>query len=371
MKAWKKLTIMLVISLLVFGGVFGFVQFRSYMIKQYFATLPKPVIAVTVAKADTQRWSTDVSAVGTLEAINGVDVTTSVAGLVKEIAFQSGQKVKKGDLLVRLDTDLETAALRSAQANLELSKLTENRNRQLVSTNAVSQAALDKAVADLHVSEAAVASANAQITHKTVFAPFDGVAGVRKVDLGQYLQPGAAVVNLQDLSVMLGNFHLSQKDLGRVTVGQTVQVTLDAYPGRVFEGTLAAIEPQVDAKSGMVAIQVRLPNPDEVLRPGMFAKVQITAPDGASVVTVPQSAITYALHGDSVFIIQPGKDNAKQATRVVVQTGDRRDGRVAILSGLKGDELVVTSGQLKLENGSSVAIGEGNPLAGQPNTTRE
>lgn len=368
---WKKMAVMLGASGVVFGGVFGFVAFRQHMIRQYFATLPKPVMAVTAIPAVEQTWEAQVSAIGTLEAVNGVDVTTAVSGLVKDIAFQSGQKVRKGELLLRIDADVELADLRSAQADLALAKLTADRKRQLVATNAVSQAAVDQADADLRVKEAKAASVAATIARKTVVAPFDGVLGLRKVDVGQYLQPGAAVVNLQDLSVMLGDFHVSQKDLGRLAVGQAVRVSADAYPGHAFEGTLSTIEPQVDAKSGMVAVQVRLPNPDGLLRPGMFAKVDVLVPGARPVVTVPQSAIAYALHGDTVFVVKDAEGGAKQAARVVVQIGERRDGRVAILSGIVPGDLVVTSGQLKLENGTAVNVGEGDPLKPSATTAVE
>ena len=358
----KKMAIMLVSAGVVFGGVFGFVAFRQHMIKQYFATLPKPVVAVTAIPAVEKTWDAQLSAIGTLEAVNGVDVTTAVSGLVKEIAFDSGQHVRKGDLLVRLDTDVEVADLRSAQADMELSRVSAVRNRQLMATGDVAQAAVDKTEADLHVKDAKVVAMAATIARKTVVAPFDGELGLRKVDVGQYLQPGATVVNLQDLSVMLGNFHVSQKDLGLLTVGQMVRVSIDAYPGTVFEGRLTTIEPQVDAKSGMVAVQARLPNPQGLLRPGMFARIDVLVPGAKPVVTVPQSAITYALYGDTVFVVKPSADGAKEAARVVVRTGERRDGYVALQSGVAAGDLVVTSGQLKLENGAKVTVGEGDPL---------
>ena len=352
---------MLAVSSVVFGGVFGFVQFKNKMIKDYFANMPKPVITVTAQPAAAEQWQNAVPAVGTLQAVNGVDISSSVSGLVKEIAFQSGQSVKKGQLLLRLDTDVEQTDLRSAQADADLARISANRQRALVRTDAVSQAAVDKAEAELKVKEARVAGIRATIEKKAVFAPFDGVLGVRKVDLGQYVQPGQTIVNLQDLSVMLADFTVSQKDLAAMQVGAALVMTTDAWPGRVFEGTVAAVEPKVDEKTGMVMAQGRFPNADGSLRPGMFARIEVLRSALANVITVPVSAVSYNLHGDSVFVVKDGADG-KEAVRTFVQLGDRRDGKVAVLSGLAAGDMVVTSGQVKLDTGSLVDIRADDPL---------
>ena len=364
----KRMIIMLAVSGVVFGGGFGFVQFKNKMIKDYFANMPKPVITVTAQPAATEQWQNAVPAVGTLQAVNGVDISSSVAGLVKEIAFQSGQSVKKGQLLLRLDTDVEQTDLRSAQADADLARISANRQRALVRTDAVSQAAVDKAEAELKVKEARVAGIRATIEKKAVFAPFDGVLGVRKVDLGQYVQPGQTIVNLQDLSVMLADFTVSQKDLAAMQVGAALVMTTDAGPGRVFEGTVAAVEPKVDEKTGMVMAQGRFPNADGSLRPGMFARIEVLRSALANVITVPVSAVSYNLHGDSVFVVRDGADG-KEAVRTFVQLGDRRDGKVAVLSGLAAGDMVVTSGQVKLDTGSLVDIRADDPLKTSANHT--
>lgn len=358
----KRMAIMLAASVVVFGGVFGFVQFKNAMIQDYFANMPKPVVAVTAQPAAAESWREVVQAVGTLTAVNGVEISSSTAGLVREIAFESGQRVKKGQLLLRLDTDVEMGDLRSAQAEAELARTTANRQRALVRSDTVSRAALDKAEAELKVSEAKVAALKAQIDKKSVYAPFDGVLGVRKVDLGQYLQPGQTIVNLQDLSVMLADFSVSQKELAAVTVGQSIRMTTDAWPDRVFEGTVQAVEPLVDPKTGMFGAQGRFPNPDGALRAGMFARIEIVRPATSQVVTVPVSAVSYNLHGDNVFIVTKAQDGTDEAESRVVQVGERREGRIAIRSGLTPGELVVTSGQLKLENGTKVNIADSDPL---------
>jgi membrane fusion protein (multidrug efflux system) len=357
----KRMGIMLAGSAILFGGVLGFVQFRDKMIKDYFANMPKPVIAVTAQPAELTTWQDSLSAVGTLAAVNGVDIAAQGSGLVKDISFQSGQTVKKGQVLLRLDTDVELADLRSAQADSELARLSADRSRTLVKTDAVSKAALDKAEAELKVKEAKVAGIRAQIDKKAVTAPFDGILGVRKIDLGQYLQPGQAIVNLQDLSTLLADFTVSQRDLAALAPGRGVRMTTDAWPGHVFEGTIAAIEPLVDAKTGMIAAQARFPNAETRLRPGMFARIDIPRHGVEQVVTVPAQAISYNLHGDALFVVEDAPDG-KQVARVVVELGERKDGRVVVKSGLKPGALVVTAGQLKLEHGSKVQMDGTDPL---------
>lgn len=365
MKA-KRMIIMLAGSAVVFGGVFGFVAFRNHMIKQFFATMPKPVVSVTTAQAALTDWRVVVPAVGTLQAVNGVDISGSVAGLVKSIGFESGQDVRKGQLLVQLDTDVEMGDLRSAQAELALAKTTYDRNAALLKSNTVSVAALEKAEAELKVRHAKVAGLQAQIAKKAINAPFDGRLGVRKVDLGQYVQPGQMVVNLQDMSLMLCDFTVSQKDLALVGVGQKVSMSTDAWPGAAFVGEVAAVEPLVDAKTGMVSVQARFPNTEGKLRPGMFARIEIERPAGQPVVTVPASALSYNLHGDAVFVVKEGAGAdgkpAPHAERVVVQVGERKEGLVVIRAGVSPGDVVVTSGQVKLEHGSLISVAANDPL---------
>lgn len=358
----KRMVIVLAASGVIFGGVFAVIAVKNYMIGQYFATMKPPVVTVTAQSAATEEWRQFVPAVGTLRAVNGVDIAASMSGLVKEINFESGQSVRKGQVLLRLDSDVEQSNMRSAIADADLARISANRQRTLIRTDAVSQAAVDKAEAELKVKEANVASLRATIEKKVVQAPFDGVLGVRKIDLGEYLQPGQAIVNLQDLSVMLADFTVSQKDLGIVQVGAAITMATDAWPGQSFSGEVAVVEPKVDSKTGMIAVQGRFPNPDGRLRPGMFARIEVVRPAAVKVITVPVAAVSYNLHGDSIFVVKDGAGGAKEATRLFVTLGDRREGKVAVLKGLDAGEMVVTSGQVKLENGSQVEIRTDNPL---------
>lgn len=369
MKRRTKMILMLGASALVLGGTLGFAQFRGYMIQQYFATQPKPVIAVTADMAHEDSWTQELKAVGTLKAVNGVDVTVATAGLVKDILFQSGSQVAKGQVLVRLDTDVERADLASAAAERSLAATQEDRSRKLAGAGHVAQSALDKAEAELKVKDAKVAQLAAQIARKTVTAPFGGTLGVRKVDVGQYLQPGQPVATLQDLSSLRIEIPVSQKDLAGLAPGLGIEVTVDAWPGRVFEGQISAVDPEVDTKSGMVTMEARIPNPDTSLKPGMFAHVRIGKNDTKQVLVVPETAVTYSLAGDSVFMVDKQMEGDKavlSAKRLPVTVTERRDGFAAVLGGLKPGDKVVTSGQLKLESGTLISLGEGSPFATQP-----
>ncbi len=357
----KAMIIVLVGCAIVFGAIFGFIAFRNAMMAQYFATLTMPPTPVSVAEVKEIAWTRTISAIGTLQARNGVDISPQVAGTVQKILFESGQTVKKGDELVHLDADQEKADLRSQQAEQSYAVVTASRYRTLSADQVVSQSTRDRAEADLNVNNAKIASIEAAIRKKVIEAPFDGVLGVRKIDVGQYLQAGTPIVNLQDLSVMYDDFSLSQKDLPYITIGQALKLTVDAYPGKVFEGRIEAIEPRVDATSGMVLVRGYFENPEGLLRPGMFSQIEVVLPNAENLVVIPQTAISYSLTGDTVFVIrEPKKGEGDEkvhptAERVNVTVKRRSDDLVAV-DGLKAGDRVVTAGQLKLRNNAPVDI---------------
>ncbi|WP_374650211.1 efflux RND transporter periplasmic adaptor subunit [Dongia sp.] len=357
--SWKML-FMLIGSVAIFGGVFfkifsGFAAMQAAMLNA-----PVPVVNVTAQPAESQDWGIEVSAIGVLEANRGVDVTTSVAGLVQQIKFESGEKVGQGQVLVQLDADVERANLASAQASLKLARADLERGQSLRSTDNISKATLEQRQSQYEVASAEVAALSAQIEKKVIGAPFNGVLGIRKVNVGQYLDAGNPIVNIQDLSKMLVNFSVSQKDLSDLKVGQAIRMSTDAYPVSSFDGTISAIEPLINQETGMVEVQGSFDNPQGLLRPGMFAKLAILLPTRMQVVVVPQTAISYSLYGDFVYIAKEGKAETGEAVttveRRIVKSGERRNGVVLIEEGLKADEVVVTSGQLKLDSGTRVAI---------------
>jgi membrane fusion protein (multidrug efflux system) len=364
--SWKML-FMLIGSAVIFGGVFfkifsGFAAMQAAM-----ANMPVPVVNVTAQPAAEADWGVEVSAIGVLEANRGVDVTTSVSGLVQQIKFESGETVGQGQVLVQLDADVERANLASAQASLKLAKADLERGQSLRSTDNISKATLEQRQSQYEVASAEVAALSAQIEKKVITAPFNGVLGIRKVNVGQFLDPGNAIVNIQDLSKMLVNFSVSQKELSDLKVGQAVRMMTDAYPITTFEGKVTAIEPLVNQQTGMVEVQGTFDNADGLLRPGMFAKLAVQLPSRMHVVIVPQSAISYSLYGDFVYVAKEGKSEQGEAIttveRRIVKTGERRNGQIIVEDNLKAGEIVVTSGQIKLDSGTRVAIAKENTLA--------
>lgn len=366
----KRVGIVVIGCVIVFGGVLGFVAFRNAMVKNYFANLPKPVVTVTAAEIRKEHWRDSVPAVGVLRALNGVDVTVSVGGLVEEIKFESGQKVKAGQLLLKLDTGVEVANLNAALAQANLARITADRQRTLIRSNTVSQAAVDQADAELKVAIAQADSIRAQIEKKTVLAPFSGELGVRMVDLGQYIDPGAVVVNLQDLSVMLVDFTVSQRDLDKIRLGGKLDILTDSWPGQTFVGTVEAIAPSINSQSGMMTVRGRIDNSDGRLRPGMLVQLAALSPHERDVLTLPMTAVTYNLYGDFIYQITPVKDekDALEVNRIIVTTGARNTGRVEITSGGTAGALIVTTGQAKLQNGARVRIVDDKGMEGKPAT---
>ncbi len=357
--SWKMLFV-LVGSLVLFGGIFFKIFSGFAAMQEAMANMPAPVVNVTAQPAAQQDWGVEVSAIGVLEANRGVDINSSVAGLVQQIKFESGERVSQGQTILQLDADVERANYASALAAQKLAKANLARGESLRSNDNISKATLEQRQSEFEVATAEVAAIAAQIDKKIIAAPFDGVLGIRKVNVGQYLDAGQAIVNIQDLSRMLVNFSVSQKDLSDLKVGETIRMTTDAYPVKSFEGKISAIEPLVNQQTGMVEVQGAFDNSEGLLRPGMFAKLAILLPARMQVVVVPQTAISYSLYGDYIYIVKEDKNDKGEAftavERRIVKTGERRGGFVLIEEGLKAGEMVVTSGQLKLDNGTHVAV---------------
>lgn len=361
MRRLIRFIVMLVIVGAIGAGVYFFIQFKDQKIAEYLQSQRVSVIQIAAVEAVQETWETTVPAIGTLRAGNGVDVTPSVSGVVEEIAFQSGDTVAQGDVLARLDSDIQEANLKAAQADLDLAIANYERTSSLEAGTVVSQATLDQNLYQRNAKEAQVASLQAEIDKKTIRAPFSGRLGIRQVDIGQFVQPGTTIVNLQDLSQLNVEFSVSQKDIDEVQPGKKIRVTTDAQPDQVFEGEVTSSEPQVDSGTGLVKVEGTLPNPDQVLLPGMFVNVEIDLADERTVVVVPEEAVSYNLYGDYVYVVQPKEEGAEHPTvqRVNVEAGERRDGNVVLSSGVSAGDTVVTSGQLKLSNGTAVEVVDG------------
>jgi len=353
--------IMLIAAAIVLGGVFGFQVFKAHMIKQVMAKFANPPQTVSTITAGNQDWQPHLSAVGTLRAENGANLSLQLSGIVDQLDFKSGDDVQKGQVLLRLRNDDDVAKLQSLQANAELARINYDRDRKQLLIHAVAQATVDSDVATLKNDDALVAQQQAIVDQKILHAPFAGHLGIRAVDLGQYLTAGTTVVTLQALDPLFVDFYLPQQALANLKVGQSVALQVDTWPDQTFNGKISAINPQVDSTSRNVQVRAELPNPDHRLLPGMFATLQIETGAPQRFVTLPDTAVAYNPYGSTVYIVvDKGKGADGQpnliAQQSFVTTGDTRGDQVAILKGVNPGDKVVTAGQIKLHNGSPVAI---------------
>jgi multidrug efflux system membrane fusion protein len=354
----------LLLALLV-GALVGFNAFRAHMIAQFFANNKPPPITVSVAEAKSEVVPNLLTAVGDLAAVHQVNVTSDVSGRVTEILFTPGARVAAGTPLVQLFDGPDQGDLANFKAQATVAQLSLDRAKQLAARQFGPQATVDQAQAAYDQAMAGIAKTEAIISQKLVRAPFEGELGVRHVEVGQYLTAGTAIVSLTDLSELYANFTVPEKDSGQLTVGQTVRLGVDAYPGRTFEGKITTIEPQVATETRNIRVQATIANPEHILKPGMFVTTTVVLPDKPPVVTVPETAVDYTLYGDSVFLITEKKEadgkTTFSAVRTFVQSGNRVNGRAEILKGVKAGDRVVAVGQLKLQSGAAVTISTDPP----------
>ncbi len=362
------------VSLLAIGGFLGIIAL-VIVIKgvqiNHLVNMPQtePATTVTAAPVINDTWQSHITAVGSLAPVEGVTVAAELGGKITRIAFEAGATVQAGDVLVQLDTTTEEAQLRAAEAAVELAKINLDRSRELLAKSTISKAEFDSNDAQFKQAAAQADNIRSVIAKKTIRAPFAGRLGIRLVNLGQILNPGAPVVSLQSPDPIFVDFSLPQQRLGQIAAGQTVRVVTDADAGTVFEGKVTAISPEVDAATRNVRVQATLDNPAGRLRPGMFANVTVLLPRTTEVVAVPATAVLYAPYGDSVFIIEDKKDAKTGGTvkdadgnpvkvlrKEVVRLGEQRGDFIAVTSGLQGGETVVTSGVFKLRDKIPVVI---------------
>jgi membrane fusion protein (multidrug efflux system) len=311
----------------------------------------RPAVPVEAAKVATGTLSERVTAVGSLSSNESVIVRPEIAGRVVEIGFQEGQPVKKGDLLIKLDDSLNRAELAEAEARLELAKRNFKRIDELYSGKVATARSLDEARSNLDVGTAAVELAKVKLAKTRIIAPFDGIAGLRQVSVGDYVTAGEDLFNLEEIDPVKANFRVAEKFLSAIRTGQAIEITVDAYPGRSFKGEVYAIDPRIDAAGRSVVIRARVDNSERLLRPGLFARVTLILDLKTNALTVPEQAIVP--RGDDQFVYRVIDGKAKQ-TKVMI--GTRRDGRVEIVEGLSVDDVVVTAGQQKIRDGASVRV---------------
>jgi membrane fusion protein (multidrug efflux system) len=360
--------IYLFLVLIIFGGLAGAIayyafDFKPKMIAGFIMSAPKPVETISAEEARQDQWEPEVSAIGSLTAVNGIEVAPQVGGIVREIYFDSGDLVKKGQKLFQLDTDTEEADLKNFRVQLGNAETELDRQQKLLDKGFASKSAFDTARLLRDRMQAEIERTEALIAQKSIYAPWDGRLGLRDVAVGKYVAPGQNMIWLQTVDPIYVDFTVTENDFGRIKVGQKVKAKFSAYANDTFDGEVFTTDARVSEASRMITVRGKLQNPEGRLVPGMYSDVKVIVGEPAPVVTIPQSAVTYSLYGDSVFAVVKAKDadpNAKEpdleAERRFVKLGLVRDGRVNVVEGIKPGDQVVIAGQNKIDQGSKVRI---------------
>lgn len=352
----KRFILILVVFSVVGGSIFALKQ-RKAEERAAMSSRTFPPAAVTVAEVQQERWRQSLFAVGSVAAEQGINVNAPLPGTVVEIQFESGQQVKRGQVLIAQDVGVQMAELDGLVAAHELRTLQFQRAKKLLTDKQISQSDYDAARAALDEAHADVQAKRAYIVRKKVYAPFDGTLGIRMVDLGTYLEPGDPIVPLQMLDPIHVDYALPEQYLSRLSVGQITEIVVPAYPGEKFYGQITAFDPGIDQATRNVRIRATMANPDRRLRPGMFAEVSTIEALTKAVASLPQTAVTYSPYGDTVFVVVE-TDGAAHVERRQIETGEVRAGRVEIVAGVSLGERVVAIGQNKLRNDMPVNVVE-------------
>jgi membrane fusion protein (multidrug efflux system) len=357
----KRMIIMLIIVSIILGGIFGFINFKGRMIKEYMASQGEPIHTVSTITANAMDWLPKMEAVGSLQASQGTNVSAEVPGIVEEIYFKQGDNVKLGMPLLQLRAKDEIAKLEALKATTEINRITYNRNLAQFEVNAISKQTLDIDKANLEVATANVDQQQALLNKKLIRAPFTGKLGIRLVDVGQYLEAGTAISTLQALDTIFVDFFLPQQALSSLKTGQQVTLNSDAYPTDTFTGDITVINPIVDTNTRNVQIRATLNNLNHKLLPGMYVTVSITTGSAQRYITLPRTTITFNSFGSTVYRLENNGQDEKGKAKLIakqslVTTGDTRGDQITILTGVKEGETIVTTGQIKLRNGSPVTV---------------
>ena len=355
---WKRTFISLALLLLLIAGLGG-IKYRQIQegMAMMAASVPPPAM-VEVTHAKRMNWQPHVTTVGTLTAREGIDVTTEVEGVVETIHIKSGQRVNQGDLLITLNDDVEQAELERLKAQEELALRLFERMQKLWKQNAMSETEYDQATSNFKVVQANLLATKARIAKKTIRAPFSGILGISHANTGQYVSPGMALVVLQDYSVLYADFAIAERFFPDVREGLMVNFRVSAYPDRVFNGEVVAIDAKVDETTRNINVRAQLDNQQNLLRPGMYAEINLVLNKPSEHIVVPVTAIVFSSFGDALFVADKNDQGHLVAQRVTVTTGEQRGDQIAILSGLQGGEQVVQAGVSKLRNNAPIAISE-------------
>jgi membrane fusion protein (multidrug efflux system) len=359
MKRRIVVSLVFILAIALCAGLVWFNFFRDKMIKDFFATMKQPAQVVTAAKVEAKTWTPSISAIGTAKAANGVELAVQVGGVVKSINFQPNQRIQQGALLVQIDDAVDQADLANVQAQLKLSEANFGRSKTLASRGFAAESTFDQTEAQLATSRAQEARVRAVIDQKALKAPFSGVIGISRIDIGQYVQPGTPVASFQDLQSMKVDFTVPEQLAGEIRLGQEVRLGV-SEANLPFTGRVVGKDPRVDPKTRLVSVQALIEdNKDGAILPGQFLHVEVVLPPQPNVITVPQTAVITSLYGDYVYTIEPEDRDGQQVQavkQVFVKAGRRRGGALEVLSGIAPGQQVVASGQNKLQAGAAVKV---------------
>ena len=355
MRTAFRFVIVIILLGVVLGGIFGYKYYQSGQMQEQMSQ-PEAPTKISAVKSQTESWTPLIKAVGSIEAINGIEIANEVPGVVETINFESGDTAAKGDVLIRLNAEIDEAALRTRRAEAQLAEQEYKRLSDLLPKRAISQSKFDEAKANFDAARARVNEAEAQLSKKVIRAPFDGKLGLRMVDQGEYIATGTSIVEINMLNPIYADFTLSEKDLPLISNGYEVIATVAAIPDQTFKGRVSAINTSVNPQTRTVRVRATLDNTDELLRPGMFATINTRQPEDRQVITVPRTAISYNTYGDYVYVVTENDDGQLVVDRRTVESGDVRDGQVAVTRGLEAGEQVVSKGLLRLRAGQTVTV---------------
>jgi membrane fusion protein (multidrug efflux system) len=359
MKKWSISLSFLFI--LLFGSVIGFNEVKQRLIRTALQNLPEPTHPVTVQQVEWTPWHSTLETVGFIQPHRGVTVANQLPGTVQKILFEAGQRVQAKQPLVRLESAVERAQLEGARARLPAVHTQYQRTRKLYRRQAISQSALEQALAEYQVLTAEIHTLQETIARRQITAPFSGVVGLNQIQLGQYLAPGTPIVSVQDLSAMRVHFTLPQTAITQIQTQQPVTLRVDALPSHIFQGVISALEPQITPQSGLLQLQADIANEEELLRAGMLSRITIHHTQPTQHLVLPQTAITFTLYGETAYVLTTDEAGVLRVNQITLKLGERQGSIVQVLEGLKSGDSVVTSGQVRLSHGSRVKVVESDP----------
>ncbi|MBA6413897.1 efflux RND transporter periplasmic adaptor subunit [Parahaliea sp. F7430] len=351
----KRMWLMLIATLLIFGGVLGMQWYGGKKMNEFMDNMPVQTVTVTAAEAGSAQWRSELNSVGTLVAIRGAELATEVPGTVENILFDNGAMVQAGDIIMTLNSAPDRAELKALEAAQELAAIEMRRAKKLLDQRNISKSELDQRASQLDQARARVAAQQARIDQKTLRAPYSGRLGIRRFNVGDYVRTGDTIIELQALDRLYVNFSLPEQYSRQIKVGMTVTTRVQALDNEAFEGVITAISPIIDRDTRNVSLQATLDNREDMLRPGMFARLSLPLGDATEQVVVPQTAIAYRPYGNSVYVIQ-GEGEQLSVSQRFVTLGDTRGDMIAIEKGLEPGERIVTSALLKLDSGVPIKI---------------